>query len=77
MFLTRKKFHIHFTNQSGNQTWILLKGCGGLPDSMLEFSNVMGLLHFTEPVLMNAEVQGTFIYPDWVTCVEVSSVKIK
>ena len=49
-----------------DETWILLKGF-----SSIVGSNAMGLLNFNQPVLEDREVQGTYIYPDWVTCVKV------
>ena len=61
-----------FFSKNDNETWILLKGRGGLPGSSVPFDNAMGLLHFSEPLTKNADIQGTFIYPDWVTCVKVS-----
>ena len=54
-------------NQSDDETWILLKS------SVRSFSTALGLLHFPQPVSEDSEVQGTFLYPDWVTCVTVSS----
>ena len=59
-------------NQRGDETWILLHGSGRLPGYAVPFTNTMGLLNFNKPVLEDKEVQGTFIYPDWVTCVTVS-----
>merc|ERR1712227_817162 len=53
----------------GDETWILLHGSGRLPGYAVPFTNTMGLLNFNKPVLEDKEVQGTFIYPDWVTCV--------
>ena len=56
-----------------DETWILLKG-----SSSIVGSNAMGLLSFNQPVLEDREVQGTYIYPDWVTCIRVRKiVKLK
>ena len=56
-----------------DETWILLKG-----SSSIVGSNAMGLLSFHQPVLEDREVQGTYIYPDWVTCIRVRKiVKLK
>ena len=52
-----------------DETWILLEGPRGYGSNV--GSNAMGLLNFNQPVLENREVQGTYIYPDWVTCVKV------
>ena len=49
-----------------DETWTLLKGF-----SSIGGSNAMGLLNFNQPVLEDREVQGTYVYPDWVTCVKV------
>ena len=54
-------------NQSDAETWILLKS------SVRGFSTTLGLLHFPQPVSEDSKAQGTFLYPDWVTCVTVSS----
>ena len=52
--------------QRMDETWTLLKGF-----SSIGGSNAMGLLNFNQPVLEDREVQGTYVYPDWVTCVKV------
>ena len=54
-------------NQTDDETWILLKSSVGT------FHTALGLLHFPRQVREESEVQGTFLYPDWVTCVTVSS----
>ena len=54
-----------------DETWILLRGSGRQPDYGTVGINTMGLLNFNQPVLEDREVQGTYIYPDWVTCVKV------
>ena len=54
-------------NQIDEETWILLKS------SVRGFSTTLGLLHFPKQVSEDSEAQGTFLYPDWVTCVTVSS----
>ena len=54
-----------------DETWILLRGSGGQPGYGTVGINTMGLLNFNQPVLEDREVQGTYIYPDWVTCVKV------
>ena len=59
-------------NQRMDETWMLLQGSGGPAGySTLQISYDMGLLNFNQPVLEDTEVQGTYIYPDWVTCVKV------
>jgi len=52
-----------------DETWILLKGSGRTAGYAVPFTNTMGLLNFNQPVLEDREVQGTYVYPDWVTCV--------
>ena len=52
-----------------DETWILLEGPRGYGSNV--GSNAMGLLNFNQPVMEDREVQGTYIYPDWVTCVKV------
>ena len=54
-------------NQIDEETWILLKS------SVRGFSTTLGLLHFPQQVSEDSEAQGTFLYPDWVTCLTVSS----
>ena len=56
-----------------DETWILLRGSGGQPGYGTVGINTMGLLNFNQPVLEDREVQGTYVYPDWVTCVKVRS----
>ena len=59
-------------NQRKDETWILLEGSGGPRGyGSTVGRNAMGLLNFNQPVLEDREVQGTYIYPDWVTCVKV------
>ena len=53
------------------ETWILLQGSGGQPGYGYAGRNTMGMLNFNQPVLEDREVQGTYVYPDWVTCVKV------
>ena len=61
-----------FLNQRKDETWILLEGSGGPRGYGSSVGrNAMGLLNFNQPVLEDREVQGTYIYPDWVTCVKV------
>ena len=67
-----------FLNQRKDETWILLEGSGGPRGyGSTVGRNAMGLLNFNQPVLEDREVQGTYIYPDWVTCVKVRKIVSK
>ena len=60
-----------------DETWILLKGSSGPRGyGSIDGRNAMGLLYFNQQVLEDREVQGTYIYPDWVTCVKVFTLNI-
>ena len=60
---------------SGQQTLVLVSGftLDNIP-GVRGVRGSQGLFHFPGPVLEEAEVWGTYIYPDWLTCVSVSPV---
>ena len=64
-----------FYQSSDQQTLVLVSGfkLDNIP-GVRGVRGSQGLFHFPGPVLEEAEVWGTYIYPDWLTCVSVGPV---